>query len=84
MLGVTEPDFMFDMGRYFVSFVGQYGYDQMLSVLGRHVRDFINGKANHYLQLVVMKEKLFTNKKQISFILDLLLVLVLFRIRQSA
>ena len=35
---------MLGMGKFFVAFVGQYGYDKMLSVLGRHVRDFINGK----------------------------------------
>jgi hypothetical protein len=32
------------MGRYFVDFVSQYGYDRMLSVLGRHLRDFLNGE----------------------------------------
>lgn len=34
------------MGVHFVSFVGQYGYDRVLSVLGRHVRDFLNGLDN--------------------------------------
>jgi guanylate cyclase len=33
------------MGEYFVDFVGQYGYDRVLSVLGRHMRDFLNGKG---------------------------------------
>ena len=44
MLGVSERDFMGQMGEYFVDFVGQYGYDRVLSVLGRHMRDFLNGK----------------------------------------
>nr|CAD7204569.1 unnamed protein product [Timema douglasi] len=34
------------MGVYFVGFVGQYGYDRVLSVLGRHMRDFLNGLDN--------------------------------------
>jgi hypothetical protein len=31
------------MGVHFVGFVSQYGYDRVLSVLGRHMRDFLNG-----------------------------------------
>lgn len=34
------------MGVYFVSFVGHHGYDRLLSVLGRHMRDFLNGLDN--------------------------------------
>lgn len=34
------------MGVCFVSFVSQYGYDRVLSVLGRHMRDFLNGLDN--------------------------------------
>lgn len=34
------------MGVYFVNFVSQYGYDRVLSVLGRHMRDFLNGLDN--------------------------------------
>eukprot|EP00062_Callorhinchus_milii_P007173 gi/632948512/ref/XP_007889638.1/ PREDICTED: soluble guanylate cyclase 88E-like [Callorhinchus milii] len=33
-------------GVYFLGFVGKYGYDQILKVLGRHVRDFVNGLDN--------------------------------------
>ena len=43
MLGITEKEFFEQMGVHFVSFVGQYGYDRVLSVLGRHMRDFLNG-----------------------------------------
>lgn len=37
---------MDQMGVYFVNFVSQYGYDRVLSVLGRHMRDFLNGLDN--------------------------------------
>uniref|UniRef100_A0A3Q2YIB4 guanylate cyclase n=1 Tax=Hippocampus comes TaxID=109280 RepID=A0A3Q2YIB4_HIPCM len=33
-------------GVYFLGFVGKYGYDRILKVLGRHVRDFVNGLDN--------------------------------------
>ncbi|XP_022238313.1 soluble guanylate cyclase 88E-like [Limulus polyphemus] len=46
VLNVSEEDFLVAMGVSFVSFVGQYGYDQVLSVLGRHMRDFLNGLDN--------------------------------------
>lgn len=46
VLGITEKEFMFQMGTYFVTFVSQYGYDRVLSVLGRHLRDFLNGLDN--------------------------------------
>ena len=43
VLQLTEFEFMGDQGEFFVDFVGQYGYDRVLSVLGRHMRDFLNG-----------------------------------------
>ncbi|KZC12211.1 PREDICTED: soluble guanylate cyclase 88E [Dufourea novaeangliae] len=46
VLGVSEKEFFDQMGVHFVGFVGQYGYDRVLSVLGRHVRDFLNGLDN--------------------------------------
>lgn len=46
VLNVDERVFMDAMGVCFVSFVGQYGYDRVLSVLGRHMRDFLNGLDN--------------------------------------
>ncbi|XP_014295321.2 soluble guanylate cyclase 88E [Microplitis demolitor] len=46
ILGISENEFFDQMGVHFVSFVGQYGYDRVLSVLGRHVRDFLNGLDN--------------------------------------
>ncbi|RZF48553.1 hypothetical protein LSTR_LSTR011168 [Laodelphax striatellus] len=46
VLGVTEREFFDQMGVHFVGFVSQYGYDRVLSVLGRHMRDFLNGLDN--------------------------------------
>ncbi|XP_075986841.1 guanylyl cyclase at 88E [Anticarsia gemmatalis] len=46
VLGMSEREFMDQMGVYFVGFVSQYGYDRVLSVLGRHMRDFLNGLDN--------------------------------------
>ncbi|CAG7818430.1 unnamed protein product [Allacma fusca] len=46
VLDVSEREFFEAMGVYFVEFVGQYGYDQVMSVLGRHMRDFLNGLDN--------------------------------------
>ncbi|KAG8193603.1 hypothetical protein JTE90_000236 [Oedothorax gibbosus] len=46
VLGVSEREFLDQMGVHFVSFVGHYGYDRVLSVLGRHMRDFLNGLDN--------------------------------------
>ncbi|GBP27762.1 Soluble guanylate cyclase 88E [Eumeta japonica] len=46
VLNISEREFMDQMGVYFVGFVSQYGYDRVLSVLGRHMRDFLNGLDN--------------------------------------
>jgi guanylate cyclase len=35
-----------EVGKEFIFFVSQYGYDKMIRVLGRHMRDFINGIDN--------------------------------------
>lgn len=43
VLDLSDREFFDGMGVYFVRFVGQYGYDRVLSVLGRHMRDFLNG-----------------------------------------
>ena len=45
ILGVSEQEIMEQIGKAFVDFVSQYGYDRVLSVLGRHMRDFLNGKS---------------------------------------
>uniref|UniRef100_A0A8D9FAL6 guanylate cyclase n=1 Tax=Cacopsylla melanoneura TaxID=428564 RepID=A0A8D9FAL6_9HEMI len=46
VLDVTEQEFFDQMGVHFVGYVSQYGYDRVLSVLGRHMRDFLNGLDN--------------------------------------
>ncbi|KAK3103517.1 hypothetical protein FSP39_019823 [Pinctada imbricata] len=59
ILGLSEDDVMDAFGVCFVSFVGQYGYDRILSVLGRNVRDFLNGLDNlhEYLRFSYPKLK---------------------------
>jgi len=37
---------MEEMGIEFVNFVSQFGYDKILRVLGRNLRDFLNGLDN--------------------------------------
>lgn len=44
--GVEYDELMDTFGVTFVSFVGQYGYDRILKVLGRHMTDFLNGLDN--------------------------------------
>lgn len=44
--GVEYDELMDSFGVTFVSFVGQYGYDRILKVLGRHMTDFLNGLDN--------------------------------------
>jgi guanylate cyclase, other len=46
-------------GIEFVNFVGLYGYDRMLRVLGRHMRDFLNGLDNlhEYMKFTYPKLK---------------------------
>ncbi|KAK9746156.1 hem-NO-binding [Popillia japonica] len=46
VLNITEKEFFYQMGVFFVSFVRPYGYDRVLLVLGRHMRDFLNGLDN--------------------------------------
>ena len=46
ILKISERDFFDKMGVFFIGFVSQYGYDRVLSVLGRHMRDFLNGLDN--------------------------------------
>lgn len=58
-MNISEQDFFDQMGVFFVAFVGQYGYDRVLSVLGRHLRDFLNGLDNlhEYLKFSYPKMK---------------------------
>ncbi|KAK3697509.1 hypothetical protein QZH41_011276 [Actinostola sp. cb2023] len=44
--GDSRDEILEATGTSFVSFIGQYGYDKILRVLGRHIRDFLNGLDN--------------------------------------
>ena len=57
--GLEMDHLMHSLGYHFVQFVGQYGYDMMLKVLGRRMRDFLNGLDNlhEYLRLTYPKLK---------------------------
>ncbi|XP_054167307.1 soluble guanylate cyclase 88E-like [Oppia nitens] len=59
VLGITEREYLYNIGISFVSMVGAYGYDKVLSVLGRHFRDFLNGLDNlhEYLRFSYPKLK---------------------------
>ncbi|OXA43799.1 Soluble guanylate cyclase 88E [Folsomia candida] len=45
ILAVNEQEFFEGLGVYFVQYVSQW-YDKVLSVLGRQLRDFLNGLDN--------------------------------------
>ncbi|KAK2163097.1 hypothetical protein NP493_1482g00001 [Ridgeia piscesae] len=46
VIGVPLSDIMGFVGNSFVEYVSRYGYERILRVLGRHVRDFLNGLDN--------------------------------------
>jgi len=45
-LGCNSDEFMEGMGFYFVEFCSKYGYGDVLALLGRELRDFLNGLDN--------------------------------------
>ena len=45
-LGCKDSEFFEEMGYFFVQFVGEFGYGDVLALLGRHLRDFLNGLDN--------------------------------------
>ena len=55
----SREDITEDVGLHFLGFIGQYGYDRILKVLGRHMRDFLNGLDNlhEYLRFTYPKLK---------------------------
>lgn len=57
--GVSYDDVMTWTGNYFVKFLSKYGYEKMLRVLGRNMRDFLNGLDNlhEYLRFSYPKMK---------------------------
>ncbi|XP_072132213.1 soluble guanylate cyclase 88E-like [Mobula birostris] len=46
VLGKTHDELMYAFGVYMVKRIGNYGYERILRVLGRNVRDFINELDN--------------------------------------
>ncbi|XP_014663659.1 PREDICTED: soluble guanylate cyclase 88E-like [Priapulus caudatus] len=59
LTGVNRDDLMESFGFYFVQFTGNYGYDRIQKVLGRNLRDFLNGLDNlhEYLRFSYPKLK---------------------------
>lgn len=57
--GASQSELMDMYGENFVLFVGQYGYDRILRVLGRNLRDFLSGLDNlhEYLRFSYPKLK---------------------------
>jgi len=45
-LGCNSDEFFEGMGYYFVEFASQYGYGDVLALLGRELRDFLSGLDN--------------------------------------
>lgn len=58
-LGETPSDIMMKFGEYFVQNIGRYGYARLLRVLGRDMRDFLNGldDLHEYLRFSYPKMK---------------------------
>ena len=58
-LNIPEDEIMEALGRYFVTYVSKFGYDSMLKVQGRGLRDFLEGMDNlhEYLRLTYPKMK---------------------------
>ena len=59
MTGDPAEKIVEGLGTRFVHFISRYGYDSILKVLGRHLRDFINGLDNlhEYLRFTYPKLK---------------------------
>ncbi|XP_071830658.1 soluble guanylate cyclase 88E-like isoform X3 [Apostichopus japonicus] len=57
--GYSYDDVMMWTGKHFVKFLSKYGYEKMLRVLGRNMRDFLNGLDNlhEYLRFSYPKMK---------------------------
>ncbi len=45
-LGCNDSEFFEGMGYHFVNFLDQFGYGDVLALLGRQLRDFLNGLDN--------------------------------------
>uniref|UniRef100_A0A1I8GYZ9 guanylate cyclase n=1 Tax=Macrostomum lignano TaxID=282301 RepID=A0A1I8GYZ9_9PLAT len=56
-LRMSNDDIMFENGVFFITFLSNFGYDSILRVLGRDLRDFLNGLDNlhEYLRFTYVK-----------------------------
>jgi len=45
-LGCQDNEFFEEMGYFFIEFVSEFGYGDVLALLGRHLRDFLSGVDN--------------------------------------
>ena len=45
-LDMKDNEFFEEVGYYFVEFVCEFGYGDVLALLGRRLRDFLNGLDN--------------------------------------
>ena len=43
---MKDEEFLEEVGLYFVEFVCEFGYGDVLALLGRQLRDFLNGLDN--------------------------------------
>jgi guanylate cyclase len=46
VLGIQESDLYEEAGYHFIKYIGQFGYDKVLILLGRKLSDFLNGLDN--------------------------------------
>jgi len=61
-LGCDDNSFYEEMGYFFVEFVAQFGYGDVLALLGRQLRDFLNGLDNLHEYLKFSYPRFVTNK----------------------
>lgn len=45
-LDMSDSELFESVGNFFVDFVGEFGYADVLALLGRQLRDFLNGLDN--------------------------------------
>ena len=67
-LGCKDSEFFEGMGYYFINFLGQFGYGDVLALLGRQLRDFLNGLDNlhEYLKFSYPRYELFVHTIQVN------------------
>ena len=46
VIDLTDAEFFEQVGFFFVELVTQFGYGDVLALLGRQLRDFLNGLDN--------------------------------------